>query len=209
MDCESFIRYVKKKNRKCVQLVRFIEPDKIKDPRTSHSYGIEVDPNDVENIKAYWVMNAKSNTAKRVRAEDVIHTKINVDSNVKRGVSFLVGIAKYIVKYGGWLDDCILLNKIRTIFNMVIKVTGISPTSFSEKFEDVVGKTGTGATSKKRVPKSGSVLVATPGVDYKYENLNIHAEDTKNDGRLIELQVGKGTNLTEYVVRADSSTSNY
>ena len=208
-DGESFLRFFKNKNRKGVPLVRFIEPDTIKDPRTRHSYGIEVDPDDVENIKAYWVTNAKSNTAKRVKAGDVIHTKINVDSNVKRGVSFLVGIAKYIVKYGGWLDDRIFLNKIRTMFNMVIKVTGISPTSFSEKFEDVVGKAGAGATSKKRVPKSGSVLVATPGVDYKYENLNIHAEETKNDGRLIELQVGKGTNLTEYVVRADSSNSNY
>jgi hypothetical protein len=210
-DGESFLRFFRNKDRKKVPLVRFIEPNKIKDPRAKHTYGIEVDPDDVEDVKAYYLMSEKAGTAKRIKADDIIHTKINVDSNVKRGVSFLVGIAKYIVKYGGWLDDRIRLNKIRTMFNMIMKVTGISPTSFAEKFDDTVGKTttATGATAKKRLPKSGSVLVSTPGVDYEYKNLNIHAEDTKSDGRLIELQVGKGTNLTEYVVRADSSNSNY
>ncbi len=209
-DGESFLRFFKNKIRRNVPLVRFVEPDKIKDPQGKHSYGIEVDEDDVEDVKAYYLMNAKTNTAKRVKADDIIHTKINVDSNVKRGVSFLVGIAKYIVKYGGWLDDRIQLNKIRAMFNMIIKVTGISPTSFGEKFDDVTGKSQlSGSIAKKKVPKSGSVLVSTPGVDYEYKNLNVHAEDTGKDGRLIELQVAKGTNLVEYVVRADSSNSNY
>lgn len=208
-DGESFLRFFKSKKKKGVPLVRFIEPNTVKDPQARHTYGIEVNPDDVEDVKAYWIMNARSNRVRRIKADEIIHTKINVDSNVKRGVSFLVGIAKYIVKYGLWLDDRIRLNKIRSMFNMIMKVTGISPTAFSEKFDDVVGKTVAGGTAKKKIPKSGTVLVSTPGVDYEYKNLNIHAEDTGKDGRLIELQVAKGTNLVEYVVRADSSNSNY
>lgn len=203
-DGESFLRFFKNKRQRGVPLVRFVEPDKITDPNHKHSFGIETDPEDVEDIKRYFLKNGK-----RIRAQDMIHTKINVDSNVKRGVSFLVGIAKYIVKYGGWLDDRIVLNKIRTMFNLIMKVTGISPEAAGEKFEDTVGKTGIGQTAKKRMPKSGSVLVSTPGIDYEFKNLNVHAQDTGADGRLIELQVAKGTNLTEYVVRADSSNSNY
>jgi len=163
----------------------------------------------VEVVIKYFLKDNGTRTGRTIKAEDMIHTKINVDSNVKRGVSFLVGIAKYIVKYGSWLDDRIMLNKIRTMFHMIIKVSGISPETFSGKFSDVTGKIAAGGTAKKQMPKPGSMLVATPGVDYEFKNLNIHAPDTAADGRLIELQIAKGTNLTEYVVRADSSNSNY
>jgi len=203
-DGEAFLRFFKSKQRGGVPLVRFVEPDMVADPNHKHSFGIQTDPEDVETVIRYLLKDGKS-----IKAADMIHTKIRVDSNVKRGVSFLVGIAKYIVKYGSWLDDRIMLNKIRTMFNMVVKVTGISPSTFGEKFADVTGKSSIGGTAKKRMPKSGSVLVATPGVDYDFKNLQIHAPDTAADGRLIELQVAKGTNLTEYVVRADSSNSNY
>lgn len=208
-DGESFIRKFKSKKIKGVPLIRFVEPDKLKDASGKHSFGIETDPNDVEDVKAYYILDSTGVGSERVLAENMIHTKILVDGNVKRGVSFLVGIAKYIVKYGSWLDDRIMLNKIRTMFNMIIKVTGITPEGFKGKFEDVSGKTPVGGTANKMMPKPGSVLVSTPGIDYEFKNLQIHAPDTAADGRLIELQIGKGTGLTEYVVRDDASNSNY
>lgn len=203
-DGESFLRFFKPKRRGGVPLVRFVEPDRITDPNKIHTFGIQTEKEDVEAVIRYFLKNGAT-----IIAEDMVHTKINVDSNVKRGITFLVGIAKYIVKYGGWLDDRILLNKIRTMFNMIIKVTGISPEAFGEKFADATGKMPSGGTANKQIPKPGSVLISTPGVDYEFKNLQIHAPDTAADGRLIELQVAKGTNLTEYVVRADSSNSNY
>ena len=203
-DGESFLRFFKNKTKGGAPLVRFLEPTKIHDDTGTHSFGIETDPEDVETIIRYHLKDGNS-----ILTEDVIHTKINVDANVKRGISFLVGISKYIVKYGGWIDDRIKLNKIRTMFNMVMKVTGISPADFSDKLDDATNKRTKSGESKKRLPKSGTVLIATPGVEYDFKNLNIDASDTKDDGRLIELQIAKGTNLTEYVVRADSSNSNY
>lgn len=203
-DGESFLRFFRPKTKLGTQLIRFVDPDQIVDTQGRYSFGIETARNDVETIIKYYLKKGRG-----VLARDMVHTKINVDSNVKRGMSFLVGIAKYIVKYSSWLDDRIMLNKVRSMFNMIVKVTGISPVAFSEKFANVTSKTIGSGTAKKQMPKPGSVLVATPGVEYKYENLNIHAQDTGKDGRLIELQVAKGTNLTEYVVRADSSNSNY
>jgi len=208
-DGESFLRKFRSKKAKGVPLIRFVEPNKIKDPNGGHSFGIQTDPDDVEDIKAYYILEKSGTTAKRVLAENIIHTKILVDGNVKRGISFLTGVAKYIVKYGSWLDDRIMLNKIRTMFNLIVKVTGITPLGFKEKFGDTISKTPIGGVAKKRMPKPGSVLVSSPGIDYEFKNLNIHAPDTAADGRLIELQVGKGTGLTEYVVRDDASNSNY
>ena len=208
-DGEAFLRFFRSKEQggKGVPLVRFVDPSDIKDPNNKYSFGIQTSPGDVEDVKYYWLKNGD-----KVHAEDMVHVKINVDGNVKRGVSFLVGIAKYIVKYGGWMDDRIMLNKIRTMFSLIIKVTGITPDTFKQKFKDVTrGSVSANDSSdpNKQMMRPGSVLVATPGVDYEFKNLQIHAPDTATDGRLIELQVAKGTGLTEYVVRADSSNSNY
>jgi len=202
-DGEAFLRFFNNKTRDDVPLIRFVEPSRISDPTGTHTFGIETDPDDVENIKRYYLKEGGS-----IPAEQVIHTKINVDSNVKRGISYFVGICKYLMSYDEWLDDRIRLNKIRTLFSMVIKVTGITPQAFSQKFADSTG-TALDGSSRKKLLKPGSVLVATPNIDYDFKSMNIHAPDTAADGRLIELQVGKGTGLTEYVVRADSSNSNY
>ncbi|MCK5020486.1 MAG: phage portal protein [Candidatus Peribacteraceae bacterium] len=206
-DGEAFTRLYRNSKKGEPLLMRFVDPQQIKDSLgrgKNYTYGIQVDPNDVETVIAYWLKNGKS-----IPAKEMVHSKILVDSNVKRGVSFLVGVAKYIVKYGGWLDDRIMINKIRTIFHMVMKVSGISPAGMTDQFSDTTGKTPTGGTPNKQLPKPGSTLVSSPGLEYEFKNLNIRAQDTKDDGRLIELQVAKGTNLTEYIVRGDSSNSNY
>jgi hypothetical protein len=208
-DGESFLRLFKSKTGggRNIPIARFVDPCDIRDPMHKHSFGIQTNPDDVEDVRFYILK-----TGTKIRANDIIHTKINVDSNVKRGVSFLVGIAKYIVKYGGWIDDRIMLNKVRSMFSMIIKVAGITPESFASKYKDV-GRTQVSPNDptdpNKQMMRSGSVLVATPGLDYEFKNLNVHAPDTKDDGRLIELMVAKGTGLTEYVVRGDASNSNY
>jgi len=213
-DGESLLRLFKPKRKSKVKipLIRFIEPDDLKDKTNKWSFGIETDPEDVEDIIRYHLCYKNDsgeikNT--KVDAKYVVHTKINVDMNVKRGVSFLVGVAKYIVKYGGWLNDRIMLNKIRTLFNMVMKVSGVDLDTFENMFDDATTKTKSGGTAPKKLPKAGSILLSTPGIEYDMMNLDIHAPDTQPDGRAIELMISKGTGLTEYVVRGDASNSNY
>jgi capsid protein len=203
---------------------RFIDPNDITDKLGKHTYGIYCDPNDIENPLIYYryahmqhTQLSGSNIAAQVTTEEIpaseiIHTKILVDVDVKRGLSYYTAIAPYLVKYQEWLDDRITLNKIRTMFNLIMKVTG-NPQAIANKFEDAAvqplsGGSTTTATSKK-MPRSGSVLVSSPGIEYEFANLQIRAQDTKEDGRAIELMVGKGTGLTEYVVRGDASNANY
>jgi len=188
--------------------VRFIHPPEIKDESQTHSYGIETDENDVEIPITYYRSYAKRDGTpanEKIPADEIIHTKILVDSDVKRGVSFLVGNAKYLTKYSAWLEDRIMLNRIRTVFNLIMKVSG-DPTAIKSKFEDT---TTSGTLERKKMPARGSVLVGTQGIEYEFANLNIHAEDTKDDGRNIELMLCKGTGLTEYIVRGDASNANY
>jgi len=212
-DGESFVRFFEPVDGGDgkVPLIRFVEPDEISDKSNKHSYGIETDTDDIEKVVNYHRTYIESNNTIQeevIPAEDIIHTKIKVDSNVKRGISFFVGIASYITKYKLWLDDRIVLNKLRTMYNLIGKPTGTSPSDLASKFSDVTGKTSTGGTAKKKLPKSGSVLLTT-GVEWEFKNLNINASDTAADGRAILLMIVAGSNLAEYMVTGDSSNSNF
>lgn len=198
-----------KPDQKYYTPIRFIEPGEIKDNTNTHSHGIETDPDDVETILNYYREFSKNNVEQKekIPAEEVIHLKILCDSNDKRGVSFFVGIAKYIKEYEKWLGDRIRLNRIRTIFNLLIKPEGMSPASFKAKFQDET-TTPSGKTASKKIPKPGSAVIAQ-GVDYEYKSLDLKAADTANDGRAIERMICKATMLVEGIVTGDYSNQNY
>ena len=199
-----------------VPLVRFVRPNEIKDPEGIVPFGVETDPDDIETPIQY-IRSQPTSTGQIIReiipADQMLHIKYLVDSDVKRGISFYVGIAKYIKKYAQWLEDRWVLNRMRTLFNLVMKVNG-SPSAFAEKFETATTPAGSAVstslnTTQKRMPNRGSVLVSTPGIEYDFLNPNIKAQDTKDDGRAIELMLAKATGFTEYIVRGDASNANY
>jgi len=215
-DGEVFLRKFEPIGGGIYEQVRFIDPAEIQNPNGlhgwgTHSFGIECDPDDIETPINYYRRYARNNTDQweQIPADEIIHVKIMVDSDVKRGLSFLIGIGEYLTKYKSWLNDRIMLNKIRHLFNLVAKPQGAAAaTALKSQFSDVTGKTPTGGTANKKMPKPGSVLIAK-GVDWEYQSLNINATDTKDDGRAIELMVGKGTCFPEYITRGDASNANY
>jgi hypothetical protein len=212
-DGEQFSRFFEPSDpAEDVLKMRFIDANEIEDINKDHSYGIETDPDDVEKVLNYYRRYKDDNGVERTEAipgDEVMHTKIGVDSNVKRGVSYLVPVAEYITKYKGWLDDRITLNKIRTMFNLIGEVQGAgTPAEAKGKFEDVTNSSASTTDPNKKLPKSGSVLM-TKGINWKFEGLNINAGDTKDDGRSILLMIAAGTNLPEYMVTGDASNASY
>ena len=205
-DGECFIRFFEPKNPEGVPAIRFVEPEEIKSDK--YSYGIETDPDDIETVLRYYREYTTSNgkiEKETIDADEMIHVKIRVDSNVKRGLSFYTGIAKWIVKYTDWLEDRMVLNKIRTLFNLVAKPAG-TPEEAIDAFPDA-NKKGDD-TEYKKLPKRGSILFST-GIDWEFKNLNINAADTKDDGRAVLLMIVAGTRLAEYMVTGDASNANY
>ncbi len=216
-DGESFLRFFENFDNK-PPFIRFVNPTEIVDWTGMNTYGIQTDPDDIEKVIKYyreWQLYTSLNKTEiqreTIEADDIIHTKIKVDSDVKRGVSFFVGIAPYLTKYQRWLDDRIELNRLRTIFNVVANIK--APTGAANvkaMFPDISPTDDTGVNDRlrKEAPKSGSVLFAK-GVEWDLKNLNIQAQDAKADGRAILLMVTAGTNLAEYVVTGDTSNANY
>ncbi|MGW8181787.1 MAG: hypothetical protein ACWGQW_23910, partial [bacterium] len=115
---------------------------------------------------------------------------------------------KMYTHYRQWLENRILLNKMRTAIVMIKKVEG-TPAQV-QAIADRVDRAKyqrSGSNMKEQI-KGGSVLVAGPGIDYKIESPNINAPDAKDDGRNIKLAMAAATGLPEYVF-GDSSNSNF
>jgi len=98
VDGEFFLRY--HENDDGVLIIREIEPEKVRqEPGGDYrhfSFGIDTDPEDVVEVKGYWVYYsdtaaAHQETGEYVDADDVLHYKINVTRTVKRGISDLWG----------------------------------------------------------------------------------------------------------------------
>lgn len=212
---EFFLRFFEPAEGERVQQIRFMEPSEIKDKAGVWIYGIENDPDDIETplnyFRCYTVTDGPGKgkiNDETIPAEEIIHHKILVDSNVQRGVSFLVRVAPWIKKYESWLNDRWYLNKIRSVHALIKKVAG-SATAFSNASGQVAtARPGTIAL-KKKIPPPGSVIVANQGVEYEYANLNINATDTKEDGRSFLLMVVAGSGMAEYMVTGDASNANY
>lgn len=197
-------------------LTRFIEPLEIWNwaGRPEANFGVETEPDDIETVLMYyreWVDAKSISHTGTLTPEELLHFKIGVDSNMKRGITFLVGAAEYIVKYEQWLDDRIKLNKIRTLYGLFGEVQNPATdmTSLAAKINaDTSGKTEAGGGTPKKMLTGPQVLL-TKGVKWEMKDMNIKAQDTKDDGRAIQLQIAAACQLAEYVVRADASNANY
>ncbi len=214
-DGEMFNRWFDAPNKEGDIQMRFVRPNEIAPSANSKpTYGISVNPDDYKDVKSYHrKYTTPGNVLKHdtIPAKEMDHVKIGVDSDVKRGVSFFNGIGHYMTEYNLWIKDRIKLNRIRHFFNVVGEPTS-GATAISDmkaKMPDVSYSTPpTGKDKKKQAVRSGSVLF-TKGVKWSLQALKINANDTKEDGRLIQLMISLGTNIPEYITRADASNANY
>jgi capsid protein len=200
-DGECFIRYFVDQYSGKTR-IRFLEPHEISDAENIHSFGIETDPDDIE-IPLRYYRYRQGKLIEVIPAEEVQHIKIFADSNVKRGLSFLYIVMPLLKKYEQWLNDRIVLNKIRSAMAIIRRISG-SPAQLS----DLVGKEKS-RKGRQKMLKPGSIITVSEGVDYQMLTPNLQAQDVQYDGRNILLAIASATGLAEYMVSGDASNANY
>jgi len=196
--------------------IRFIRPGRIQTPTdVKHhkpgevvSYGIGHNPEDIEDLKTYYLVNSDGTFYKAVPAAEIIHYKIFADSDMKRGISLLEVCAPMIQKYDGWMDDRITLNKVRTAIALIRKID--APTARIQAIRDSMEAESTSSDRKKqKMLERGTVITASKGVEYEMLSPNIHAQDVKDDGRNMLLSVAAGVGFPEMILTADYANANY
>lgn len=200
-DGEVFIRKFRDKSDGML-LIRFMDPGLVLEPagktagaKGDTSFGIETNPEDGEEVWAYWYKG------ERILAEEVIHRKILVDSDVKRGRSFIEIAMFDLAMYRKWIKDRMKLNYIRSLIGLHRKVKGgtAEVASLAAGYETSKLKAPDG-TAKMRVPEGVSVVTTNEGVDYDFKTPNLQAADVATDGRHVLLSVAAGVGLPEYMV---------
>lgn len=218
-DGEVFLQFFSKNEKEVetgLTTCRFKDPLLCKNPfdkQASNSFsgsiekirnGIEINPEDIEEVVAYWFERRdKTGAFDKIEAEDMVHSKIFADSDQRRGETFLQTIMPMIANYNNWLDNRIILNRMRTAIVLIKKITGTTTELNAAK-----GNLGPQDQRGKTVIQGGKILIANAGVDYKMESPNINAADVADDGRVMKLAMVAGTNMPEWML-GDASNANF
>ena len=184
---------------------QFINPDMVQNPG-SVPFGIELD-NQGKPQNYYALLNSHFS---KIPSSDIIHIKIT-DSDELRGIPYLFSLFSKIQAFEKWLDDRILLNRIRASIAILRKHKKTSPTNVKNFTQAKQENSYTDRSGKEWSTFSfqpGMVIDAT-NIDYEFLEPKVQAKDVSTDGRNIRLQFSAMTGLPEFMVSGDASNSNY
>lgn len=214
-DGEIFIRFFEDTQNGNLK-IRFMRANNIRNPSNIDklsngekvSFGIGSDPDDIEDVKSYYFCNPDGSFNVKIDASEIMHLKILVDSDVKRGMSILLVAMPMIKKYSNWMEDRIVLNKVRSAIALIRKVPGTASTVDNIRGKHQSDRYGTD-TFKQKGFNRGTIITASKGIEYSMLTPNIQAADAKDDGRSMLLAVAAGVGFPEMMLTADYSNSNY
>jgi hypothetical protein len=218
-DGEIFIEFFtddQDKDKTGKTTIRFVDPllVRAKDATPADAMtqtinnGVVTDPEDIEKVLSYTVQNrADPDKYRDVPASRMYHIKINVDSDQKRGETIILSIMNLIRHYEQWLENRIILNKMRSAIVLLKKITG-TPSEVANMASTLPTARNPSNESKKQNFRGGTIITAGPGVEYDMLSPNINANDAKEDGRNIKLSMAAALNMPEYIF-GDASNSNY
>lgn len=192
--------------------LRFIDPERIGPPREfPDSQGILTAADDVETPLWYLRVEAGSDRlAERIAAEDVLHTRVGVDSNQKRGVTIFTSLLESLQQFASWFETELTARRLQSSIVLWRKVTtGLagSATSFTgdSTLEDLRDPA---APAPSRL-QPGSVLTTGNSTDVQFLQPDTNYSDAVPLGRLLLLSAAAGAGLPEFMLTSDASNGNY
>jgi capsid protein len=212
-DGECFVRLFRQPS--WPPRIYFVDPERIAPDQASGlpGEGIATEPNNVEMPLGYLV-HQDHGQAELVAAERILHCKIGVDANVKRGQSLFLPVIDALEKYQSWLDVELIHRKVASSIVLVRKHTGQSPASIAS-FADwsaqqcqPLGKPQVNPLCRSARIEPGT-LIDAQGYDLQYLSPDSHFDDASILGRRLLLSVAAGLGLPEFMLSADAANANY
>ena len=172
-------------------VVRALDPSTIWD--------IVTDDEDIENVKYYHQQFMKFSAPiapgsmpvpatmviRQIPADEVAHYKVNATSSEKRGRSDLFPILGYLLRFKEFMNDRILLNKMRAMFALDVAVEG-DETDVSRAEEQFATPPGPAA-----------VLVHNASVAVEFKNTSANANDAATDAEMLLKVIAVGAGISE------------
>lgn len=187
--------------------VRFLDPESI-GATAEHpdAQGIVTEPDDVESPIAYLQIDAATGTLlEAIPAEEVLHTKINADSNELRGTTLFAPLVEPLKQYERWLEVELVARKLQASIVLWRKVADGPVASFGSSADDDLELEP--AASERFAP--GSILTTSSSTDLQFLQPPSHIRDAVPLGRMMLLSAAAGAGLPEYMLTGDASNANY
>lgn len=218
VDGECFLRTFPQQGG--MVAVRFIEPELVRSREDStgqpdHSFGIESDPEDAQTVRGYWVIERpyESLTPVLIPAEEVLHLKLNTDSNAKRGLPTTYAVEGNFRFCEDLLTSLITLAKARAKFAVIRKVREAPPDALAALSATATDATVTDPATSQTTNLNrfgyGTILTSSDNIDYEFPAANLDAggliEALQANLRAIASRYG----ISETMMSADASNNNY
>lgn len=196
-DGECFIR--KFESTAWPPAVRFVDPEMIGEtPQHPGSQGILTHADDVETPVAYLRVVDDRRSVERIDAAEMLHTRIGVDSNQKRGVTIFSPVLDTLTCFDKWVDTELTARKLQSSIVLWRKVQG-SP-------QQVAGI----ADSPHREPiRPGTILTTNQSTEIQFLQPNTNFGDAVPLGRMLLLNIAAGAGLPEFMLTSDASNANF
>src|SRR5690606_19697360 len=102
-DGECFVRRFD--DRQWPPDLRFVDPEAIgPTPAYPDSQGILTDERDVETPRWYLRIDSQGRLAEQIEAAQMLHTRMGVDSNQKRGVTIFTPVLESLQRFAQWSE---------------------------------------------------------------------------------------------------------
>lgn len=193
--------------------LHFVDPERIlPDPVSGMpTEGIATEPENVE-APTYYRVQLEEDRHDLVPADRMLHCKIGVDGNVKRGQSLFAPVIDALQKYQSWLDIELIHRKVASSIVLVRKHAGTSPagvTGFADWSAQASQPLGPLTPQQRRALLQPGTMIDAQGYDLQYLSPDSHFDDASILGRRLLLAVAAGTGLPEFMLTADAANANY
>lgn len=216
-DGEAFLRFFAGSDG--LLRVRFIEPELIRPPADdttpNNSFGIKCDDDDIHDIAGYWVIERPwfDLTPTLVPADQILHLKINSESNSKRGLPTIYAVESNLRAAEDVLQSMIALAKARSKIAVIRKVNDSPPDAIAELARTATDFTVTDPVQARSTNIShmgyGSILTTTGNVGYEFPSLNVGSGDLVETLNANLRAIASRFGITETMMSADASNNNY
>lgn len=188
--------------------VRFVDPEAI-GATVEHpqSQGILTEPQDVETPIAYLRVDPQSGElAEAIPAEEIIHTKVGVDSNQKRGVTVFAPVLEALESFDRWMETELVARKLQASIVLWRKVQG-SPSQVAGVADGA--QFGSDGGVRRERYRAGTILTTSAGTELQYLQPNTNFGDAVPLGRMLLLCAAAGAGLPEFMLTSDASNGNF
>lgn len=192
--------------------VRFLDAEAIGDPtHRAGNKGILTDPDDVETPLAYLHVDPASGTLlEEIPADEVLHAKMGVDSNQKRGVTVFLPVLDVLKRFEGWMETELIARKLQASIVLWRKVRGSSlqAAALGESAKTGTTRSADGTVNREKI-RSGTILTTPAGTELEFLSPDTNFQDAVPLGRLILLCIAAGQGLPEFMLTSDASNANF